>query len=79
MKVFSNLTILDIFRDYVAFKYEGKGINSNLSFSMSIGMDIDLNGHITSYHCCNEYETLEEAIGEADKVMIPANPSEIWR
>ena len=79
MKVFSDLKILDIFPDYVAFKYEGKGIRSNRSFSMAIGMDIDVDGRITSYHCCKEHETLGEAIGEADEVMMPFKPSSIWR
>ena len=79
MKVFSDLTILDIFKDYVAFKYEGISGNSSHPLSLSIGMDIDNNGHITSYHCCNEYSTFKEAKAEADKVIIPFKPSTIWR
>lgn len=79
MKVFTNLTIMDVFKDYVAFKYERISYASSRPLSLAIGMDIDFNGHITSYHCCNEYSTFEEAKAEAEKTMMPFKPSSIWR
>ena len=79
MKVFSDLIIIDIFPDYIAFKYEGTGRASSCPLSLTIGMDIDNNGHITSYHCCNEYNTFKEAKVEVDKVIAPFKPSTIWR
>ena len=79
MRVLSDLTVLDIFPDYIAFKYEGLSYASSRPLSLTIGMDIDLNGHITSYHCCDEYDTLEEAMAEAHEVVAPFKPSSIWR
>jgi hypothetical protein len=79
MKLLSNLRILDVFPDYIAFKYERMSRVISRPVSLTIGMDIDNNGHITSYHCCNEYRTFKEAKAEADKVIIPFKPSTIWR
>ena len=79
MKVMNNLKVKDIFKSYVAFKYEGISRASSRPLSLTIGMDIGNNGHITSYQCCNEYSTFKEARAEADKTIIPFKPSTIWR
>ena len=79
MKVFTNLAVISIYKDYVALKYRGMSRSGFRSVDYIIGVNIDLNGHVVNYDCCNEHETLEEAMAEADKTIIPFKPSTIWR